>query len=88
MLAKPLSVFSLSFSCRYNNIRQNSLPVEYALIEHEIEEIDSLISEVLGNLNWNSASESIHLLCFTKAFKSLIDQLLRVTDVNMFSQLN
>jgi hypothetical protein len=49
------------FSCRYNNIRQNSLPVEYALIDHEIEEIDGLISEVLRTLTWNSGSELLHL---------------------------
>lgn len=55
-------MFSLSllFSCRYNSIRQNSLPVEYALIVHEIEQIDSLISEVIENLNWNSESEWFH----------------------------
>jgi hypothetical protein len=85
MLVKHLSVFFLSFSYRYNSIRQNSLPVEYALIEHEIEEIDSLISEVLENLNWNSESESFHLLHLTIAFKCEIKQLLRVTDLNMFS---
>jgi hypothetical protein len=50
--------------CRYNNIRQNTLPVEYALIDHEIQEIDSLISEVLGTLTWNSESESLHLQYF------------------------
>jgi hypothetical protein len=33
------------------------LPVEYALVEHETEQIDSLIGEVLENLNWNSESE-------------------------------
>jgi hypothetical protein len=51
-------------SCRYNNIRQNSLPVEYALIDGEIEENDSLIREVLQTLTWNSESESLHLQYF------------------------
>jgi len=51
-------------SCRYNNIRQNSLPVEYALIDGEMEEIDSLIREVLLTLTWNSESESLHLQYF------------------------
>lgn len=88
MLIKYLGVFTVSFSYRYNSIRQNSLPVAYALIEHEIEEIDSLISEVLENLNWNSESESFRLLHLTIAFECEIDQLLGVTDLNMFSQFN
>jgi hypothetical protein len=54
-------MYFLSLSHRYNSIRKNSLPVEYALFEPEIEEVDNLISEVLENLNWNSESES---LCF------------------------
>jgi hypothetical protein len=66
MLVKHLSVFYVSLSCRYNSIRQNSLPVEFTLIEHEIEEIDSLISEVLASLNWNSDSESFQLLYLKK----------------------
>jgi hypothetical protein len=86
-LVKHLSVFSISFSYRYNGIRQNSLPVEYALIEHEIEEIDSLISEVLENLNWNSESESFHLLHLTIAFKCEVVRFLRFTALNMFSRL-
>jgi hypothetical protein len=51
-------------SFRYNNIRQNSLPVEYALIDGEVEEIDSLIREVLQVLTWNSESESLYLKNF------------------------
>jgi len=51
-------------SFRYNNIRQNSLPVEYALIDGEMEEIDSLIREILQTLTWNSESESLHLQYF------------------------
>jgi hypothetical protein len=51
-------------SFRYNNIRQNSLPVEYALIDSEMEEIDILIRDVLQTLTWNSESESLHLQYF------------------------
>ncbi|PSN39336.1 Dynein beta chain [Blattella germanica] len=38
----------------YNNIRQNSLPVEFELIAQEVEQIDILLKEVVENLNWNS----------------------------------
>jgi hypothetical protein len=65
--------------------------VEFTLIEHEIEEIDTLISEVLKSLNWNSDSESFQLLYLKqkKIFSNVrISQLLTVTDLQMVSLLN
>jgi hypothetical protein len=64
---------------RYNNIRQNSLPVEYALIDGEVEEIDSLIREILQVLTWNSESESLYLQNFI-----LFSELLKFSRVASF----
>lgn len=88
MLVKHLTVFYILFTCRYNSIRQNSLAVEYALIEHEIAKIDSLISEVLENLNWNSESESFQLLQLTEHFEYRINQLPNVTVLHIIFLLN
>jgi hypothetical protein len=66
-------------SFRYNNIRQNSLPVEYALIDCEVEEIDSCIREVLQTLTWNSESEYLHLQNFI-----LFSELLKFSRVASF----
>lgn len=45
---------------RYNWIRNYSLPVEFELLEDEIEKVDELIRFGQENYNWNSPGESFN----------------------------
>jgi len=45
---------------RYNWIRNYSLPVEFELLEHEIENVDKLIDTGQKNYNWNSPGEILN----------------------------
>lgn len=60
--------FWVSYICvfddRYNRIRKYSLPVEFELVRHEIEEVDKLIDFGQNNYDWNSPGKnwSIHFL--------------------------
>ncbi|KAJ4427298.1 hypothetical protein ANN_24918 [Periplaneta americana] len=55
----------------YNSVRQNSLPVEFELVENEIKEIDILVKEVLDNLNWNSEN----VWSYVQQIRSLVEDL-------------
>lgn len=45
---------------RYNWIRNYSLPVEFELLKHEIENVDELIRVGQENYNWNSPGEILN----------------------------
>ncbi|XP_069702004.1 dynein beta chain, ciliary-like [Periplaneta americana] len=55
----------------YNSVRQNSLPVEFELVENEIKEIDILVKEVLDNLNWNSEN----VWSYVQQIRNLVEDL-------------
>ncbi|XP_076387377.1 dynein beta chain, ciliary-like [Megachile rotundata] len=76
-----MSTYDLSLIANwYNRIRSQSAPVEFQLIEEEIEHIDMLIDEGQENYNWNSEEVPEYIANLLKITRKLHARVFRAQE--------